>query len=153
MAALWHMDFPDQESDWSLSCHLSCSCGNAGSLTHCAGPEIEPVSQHFQGAADPMHHSGNSNYTLIFVCWMGWGSASITPTLFSRQLHSNFYYIQRRCFLFHEVQSILFCFWWHRQHVEILGQRLNLCHSSDLSCCSDNARSLTHCATRELPIW
>ena len=31
-------------------------------------------------------------------------------------------------------------------------QGLDLCHSSDLSCCSDNARSLTCCTTRELPI-
>ena len=28
---------------------------------------------------------------------------------------------------------------------------LLLCHSSDLSCCSDNARSLSHSTTRELP--
>ena len=27
------------------------------------------------------------------------------------------------------------------------GKRSNLCHSSDQSCCSDNTRSLTHCAT------
>ena len=31
------------------------------------------------------------------------------------------------------------------------GHRLNLCHSSDPSCCSDNTRSLTSWATRELP--
>ena len=30
------------------------------------------------------------------------------------------------------------------------GQGSNLCHSSDPSCCSDNTRSLTYCATREL---
>ena len=30
------------------------------------------------------------------------------------------------------------------------SQGLNLHHSSDPSCCSDNARSLTHCAMREL---
>uniref|UniRef100_A0A287AWW6 Neurofascin n=1 Tax=Sus scrofa TaxID=9823 RepID=A0A287AWW6_PIG len=30
------------------------------------------------------------------------------------------------------------------------GQRLNLFHNSDLSCCSDDAESLTCCATREL---
>ena len=30
------------------------------------------------------------------------------------------------------------------------GQGLNPCHSNDLSCCSDNARSLTHSTTREL---
>ena len=34
---------------------------------------------------------------------------------------------------------------------KFLGQGSNLCHSSNLSCCSDNARSLTHCTTRELP--
>ena len=31
-----------------------------------------------------------------------------------------------------------------------LGQGLNPHHSSHPSCCSDNTRSLTHCATREL---
>ena len=30
------------------------------------------------------------------------------------------------------------------------GQGSNPCHSNDPSSCSDNARSLTHCATREL---
>ena len=33
------------------------------------------------------------------------------------------------------------------------GQGSNRCHSSDPSCCSDKARSLTCCATRELPGW
>ena len=33
---------------------------------------------------------------------------------------------------------------------KFLGQGLNLCHSSDLSCCSNNGRSLTHCTSREL---
>ena len=37
LAAQWHMEFPGQGSDLSHSCGLSCSCGNAGSLTHCAG--------------------------------------------------------------------------------------------------------------------
>ena len=31
------------------------------------------------------------------------------------------------------------------------GQRWNPSHSSDPSCCSDNAGSLSHKATRELP--
>ena len=30
------------------------------------------------------------------------------------------------------------------------GEGSNPCHSNDRSCCSDNAGSLTHCATREL---
>ena len=34
---------------------------------------------------------------------------------------------------------------------KFLGQGSNLCHSSDQSCCSDNTRSLTCCAIRELP--
>ena len=32
---------------------------------------------------------------------------------------------------------------------KLLGQGSNPCHSSNLSCCSDNARSLTSCTTRE----
>ena len=34
---------------------------------------------------------------------------------------------------------------------KFLGQGLNLCHSSDLSHCSNSAGSLTHWTTRELP--
>ena len=33
---------------------------------------------------------------------------------------------------------------------KFLGQGSNLCHSSNLSHCSDNARSLTFCTTKEL---
>ena len=39
LAIPWHMEFPGHGSD------LSCSCGNAGSLTHCAGLGIKPASQ------------------------------------------------------------------------------------------------------------
>ena len=35
---------------------------------------------------------------------------------------------------------------------KFLGQKSNPCHGSDPSYCSDNARSLTTCATREFPI-
>ena len=35
---------------------------------------------------------------------------------------------------------------------KFLDKEWNLYHSKDLSCCSDNARSLTHCTTRELLI-
>ena len=37
--------FPGQGLNLSCSCHLRHSCGNAGSLSHCAGPEIEPEPQ------------------------------------------------------------------------------------------------------------
>ena len=33
---------------------------------------------------------------------------------------------------------------------KFLGQKLNPCHYSNRSCCSDNAESLTYCTTREL---
>ena len=48
------MEVPSQGSD--LRCHveLSHSCSNVGSLTHCAGLGIEPVSQLSQNAADPI---------------------------------------------------------------------------------------------------
>ena len=40
--------------DPSHICDLSHSCGNAGSLTHCAGPGIKPASQRSQDATDPV---------------------------------------------------------------------------------------------------
>ena len=43
----------------------------------------------------------------------------------------------------------LFCWAWGSWN--FLGQGANLCYSTDLSFCSDNARSLTHCTTREIP--
>ena len=51
---LFFMEFPVQGSDPSRSCKLSHSCGSAGSLTHCVGLGIKPVSQHSQGTADPI---------------------------------------------------------------------------------------------------
>ena len=51
---LKHMEFSVQGSDPSRSCKLSHSCGSAGSLTHCVGLGIKPVSQHSQGTADPI---------------------------------------------------------------------------------------------------
>ena len=46
----WHMEFPfpGQGSD------PSCSCGSAGSLTHCAGPGVKPASQPSQDTSDPL---------------------------------------------------------------------------------------------------
>ena len=45
------MECPGQRSD--PSCNLNISCGNTGSLTHCARPGIEPVSQCSQDAGHP----------------------------------------------------------------------------------------------------
>ena len=54
LAAPWHMKLLGQGSDPSCSLDLSCNCGNAGSLTHCARLGIESVSQCSQDAADPL---------------------------------------------------------------------------------------------------
>ena len=53
------MEFPGRGSH--RSCDLCHTCGNAGSLTHCAGPGIEPMSAQLQ-----RHH------------WSGWATAG-TP--------------------------------------------------------------------------
>ena len=47
------MGFLGQGFGLSFSCGLSPSCGNMRSLTHCAGPGIEPASQHSQDVANP----------------------------------------------------------------------------------------------------
>ena len=48
LTALWHMDLPYQRS------YLSCSCGNAGSLTHYARLGMAPASQSSQDTSDPV---------------------------------------------------------------------------------------------------
>ena len=64
LAASWHMEFPG----WGSG--LSCSCSNTRSLTHCAGPVIEPVSQCSQDAANPIAPQWELQ-TLIFLLWKG----------------------------------------------------------------------------------
>ena len=49
------MQFLDQGSDASHRCDLyHHSCDNAGSLTHCARPGIEPESQGSRDTTDPV---------------------------------------------------------------------------------------------------
>ena len=54
LAVLRRMEFPGQGSEPSCSCHLHCSCSDAGSLAHCAGLGIEPASQRCSGASGPV---------------------------------------------------------------------------------------------------
>ena len=61
LATPWHMEFPCQLSDPNLSLHLSYSCSNAGSLTHCAvrgQSGITVLPRH--SLLNPLHHSRNS---------------------------------------------------------------------------------------------
>ena len=53
LTSLRHVEFPGQGTDLSHSCDLSCSCGDAGSLTHCAGLGVKPASPCSQDAPDP----------------------------------------------------------------------------------------------------
>ena len=60
-----------------------------------------------------------------------------------------FMYLLVICIIFGEISNlkpvpILFIFWPHPQHVEVLGSGIKPEHSCNLSHRSDNARSLTH---------
>ena len=61
------MESLGQGSDPSRSCNLSCSGGHARSLTHCAGPGIEPASQCPQEAADPIAPQCELHILLLFM--------------------------------------------------------------------------------------
>ena len=58
----------------SHSCNLCHICGSAGSLTHCAGPEIKPEPPQRQlNILNPLSHSENSLFSTllwIFCCFM-----------------------------------------------------------------------------------
>ena len=64
-----HMEFlgqgPDLNSIPSLNHNLRCSCGKAGSLTHCARPGIHHVSQCSHDAADPVAPQQELLYYLV----------------------------------------------------------------------------------------
>ena len=54
------MEFPGQGSDPSHRGNISHSCGNARSLTQCAGPGTKPATQRSQDAAHPIVPQGSS---------------------------------------------------------------------------------------------
>ena len=66
------MDFSSQGSDLSHSCNLSLSCGNAGSLTHCAGLGIEPESHAPEMLLIPLCHTRLLFFVCVgFFCFLG----------------------------------------------------------------------------------
>ena len=70
LASLRYMEFPGQGSDLNFCCYLGYSCSNARSLTHCAEPGIEPVSQCSQEAADPIAIQQELQRFVSFVFWV-----------------------------------------------------------------------------------
>ena len=64
---------PGQGSDPSNSFDLSCSCGNARSLTRCARPGIKPELQHCQDVTNPVtpqwERLSHFFFGFIFFCW------------------------------------------------------------------------------------
>ena len=67
LAAPRHMEFMGQGSDPSHSHDLSHSCSNAGSLTHCGRPRIEPVTQHSQDSTDSIVPQEELLYIYLFI--------------------------------------------------------------------------------------
>ena len=75
LAAPRHTEFPGEGSDLSCIFDLSCSCGNAGSLTHCASQAFQPIPRHCQSHCDTagtLHKPSLStlcrlNYFLVFI--------------------------------------------------------------------------------------
>ena len=173
-----HMEFPGQKSEWSHSCDLLHSCGDAGSLTHCAGPGIEPAFWSCKDMANPTAPQQEllflflSLFFFLFGCTKGtWKfpgqvlnpspSSDNTESLITRppefqdfsSFFKNFFgavltwLLLLFCFvLFLAFTFVLFIYFFgHTRGMwKFPGQGLNLRHSSD------NACSLTHCATREL---
>ena len=54
---------------WTHSCDLCFSCGSARSLTHCAGPGIEPVSLCSRDAANPIMPQQELQNFFLFYGW------------------------------------------------------------------------------------
>ena len=61
-----------------ITSNLSHNCGNARSLTHCAGPGIEPASQHSRDAANPVRHTGNSLFPFLKIVSLYFRSSTHT---------------------------------------------------------------------------
>ena len=57
------------------------------------------------------------------------------------------------CFLFFRIFFFFIFFGLAHSMWKFLGQRSNPLHSSTPNCCSDNARSLTPCTTKELLVF
>lgn len=82
-----------------------------------------------------------------------WWLSSISLTTLASSHHSWVwkFKVQSGAHTSGSVWTVLVFFDWAPGTWEFPGQEWNLCHSRDLSCCSDNTGSLTHCMTRELP--
>ena len=82
LATPWNMEFLGQGLDLTHSCNLSCSCFSAGSLTHCAGPGIEPESQSSREAADPIVPQRELLSFSFFFFWpLPWCSEVLGPRI------------------------------------------------------------------------
>ena len=75
-AALQPMEFQGQGSDPSRICDLHHSCGNATSLTHCAGLGIKPVVPVFQRhLGSHCITAGTPKMEILIAFCKGWGQA------------------------------------------------------------------------------
>ena len=123
------------------------------------GPGIEPVLQQWPRLLqwqhlilNPLNHRGTSVFSHFHII--------VCQQKFLMLLKSYTIFILQSTYCDTELTksnwSPNFFFGQAHRFRKFPGQGLNLCHSSDLRCCSDNVRSLACCATRELPdplIW
>ena len=102
------MEFLGQESDPS-HCNLCHSCGNAASLTHCAGAGVEPMSQCCRDTTNPV------------VPWQGFPHCFYFYVIFSLwQVRLSTYSCAISCLLYLFIYIYIFCFLGqHLQHMEV----------------------------------
>ena len=70
MATRRPLELLGQRSDPSRSLHQSCSWGNNGSLTHCAGQGIEPAFQQSQDTTSPIVPQQKLLFKIFFKIFM-----------------------------------------------------------------------------------
>ena len=129
---------PQSHGIWAASATYTTAHSNTRCLTHWARPGMEPETSWllvgFVSTAPQWEHCLYHvfhDYVRIYLCWYFC------------------FWIQYKYLC---VQSFLpFFFWLCLWPLGVLGQGLNLHHSSDLSLCSNNTGSLTCCTTGGAP--
>ena len=156
LAAPWHMEFPGQVSDLSCSCELRHSCSNAGSFDPPCWAGIKPASLVQQKCCRFHCVTEETPYLTIFLKVLANAISQEKKIQISKE--ENFLFIEHMIKNFKMKESgwsssfffFILLFRPHPWHTEVPWPGQILHHSCNQSHSSDNARSLTCWATREL---